>query len=108
MKKILFASLVLLSLVTIFSSGVSADPAKLYNGKARWQRLKGARYYIVYYKEDGNKKFNHAVGKLSADTDDFSIKHLIRGKTYWYRVSAIDKFGKEVWITDMKILPEIR
>lgn len=108
MKKILITSLLLLSVLIVFVGEVSADPAILYNGKARWKRLKGAKSYIIYYKEDGKKKFSHGVYGLSNATDDYSIKKLKRGRIYWYRVSAIDRFGKEVFITDTNILPEIK
>jgi hypothetical protein len=106
MKKNISAIL-LFVLFFVITSSISASTTELYNGKARWQRLKGAKYYNVYYRLSGSKKFNHAVSHLSKDTDDFSIKHLIIGQTYEYRISAVDKYGREVWITGILPLKRI-
>lgn len=106
MKKIISALLILL-LTFAISIPTEASTSKLYNGKARWKRLKGAKYYNVYYKESDGEKFIHAAGHLSKDTDDFSIKHLIIGETYVYRISAVDKYGNEVWVTPIQTLPKI-
>lgn len=106
MKKII-SSILIVVLFVLVATPVAADKSKLYNGKARWKRLKGAKYYNVYYKETGADEFIHAAGRLSKDTDDFSIKHLIIGQTYEYRISAVDKYGNEVWITPIQTLPRI-
>lgn len=69
------------------------------SGKAKWNAVAGAKYYNIYYKEAGDKKFTHSVRRLPQNTTSYTISSLKNGVTYWYDVSALNEAGKEFgWV----------
>lgn len=68
-----------------------------------WKAVPNAVSYNVYYKESNNKTFDHAVRNVNATM--ITINALKPGRTYWYRISALDGTGSEFWWSPVKKLP---
>lgn len=94
-----------LALLTLVSQNVfAAGTVNTASGKATWNTVSGVKYYNIYYKEAGDKKFTHAVRNLPQNSTSFTISHLKNGVTYWYNVSALNDAGTEFWWSRLKKL----
>ncbi len=63
--------------------------------KIKLPRVLGASTYNIYYKESGNKKYEHAIRTLPANVENYTIGFLKKGVAYSYAISALDRSGKE-------------
>lgn len=73
-------------------------------GTARWEQMPGAAGYHIYYRENGETKYNYAVPNLSSTTTSYMIRYLKPGVRYWYNVVAVDGSGKELQWSGLKKL----
>jgi hypothetical protein len=77
----------------------------LFKGSAlvTWPKVEGAVSYNIYYKRVGSRtgdNYTHAVRSIPANMTSYTITGLKRGKTYEYKISAVDASGKEfLWST---------
>jgi len=77
----------------------------LFKGSAvvTWPKVEGAAYYNIYYKRVGSRtgdNYAYAVRNIPADATSYTITGLKRGKTYEYKISAVNASGKEfLWST---------
>lgn len=88
----------LLALATFAAQGAFATGQVAYSwAKVMWNSAPGAKWYNIYYKESGDKKWTHAVRRLPWNATSYTINYLKRGTVYWYNVSALNDAGKEYW-----------
>jgi hypothetical protein len=73
------------------------------NATVTWQKVEGAKSYNIYYKRVGSHigdNYNNAVRNIPADQTSYTISGLKKGKTYEYKISAINENGEEfMWTT---------
>ena len=73
-----------------------AKQAKVTNNsvKLSWNKVKGAKYYLVYGNKCGSANRYQYIGKTSSTS--FTQKKLKKGTYYKYLVSAFDANGKHI------------
>lgn len=67
-------------------TGVSASNTAAKTITVKWNKVSGARYYLVYRSTSKNGKYTK-VGRTSAD--NYADKKAVKGKTYYYKVKTI-------------------
>jgi hypothetical protein len=83
----------------------------LFHGSApvTWPAVKGAVSYNIYYKRVGSisgDNFSFAVRNIPASATSYTITGLKRGKSYEYKVSAVNAAGEEYLWTSLEKTPD--
>lgn len=76
-----------------------------------WPKVEGAVSYNIYYKRVGSKtgdNYSYAVRNIPADMTSYTITGLKKGKTYEYKISAVDASGKEFLWSSSESTPEAK
>lgn len=88
------------------------DHLGLFQGSAtvNWPKVDGAKSYNIYYGKFQDKlnqepAFVFSVRDIPADQTSYTIRHLKRGWTYQYKISAVDASGKEFLWTSFENTP---
>jgi len=94
--------------VTQAVAGVSIARGVFSQVTINLPHVEGAVSYNIYYKEVTDGKFINAVRNVSASTTTYTISYLKHGKQYHYKISALDKSGKEFWWSKVTLFTNLQ
>lgn len=81
-------------------AGISVARPLFAEATVTWNKVDGAAAYNIYYKQYKEGYYTNAVRGVSADLTYYTISYLSKGKSYQYKVAAVDGSGKEFSITE--------
>lgn len=82
-------------------AGSNMEKGKTYKAvgvnsvRIEWRFSNNAVKYNVYYRERFAEKWRHSIPNLSQTTDRVTIKSLNPSRAYVYKVTGVDKKGRE-------------
>lgn len=66
-----------------------------------------ASSYNIYYSPASNGSFPYSVRNISNDTSSYTISYLRKDIVYQYKISALNKTGKEIWWSKVGSLSDV-
>ncbi|MBI2616703.1 fibronectin type III domain-containing protein [Candidatus Gottesmanbacteria bacterium] len=102
-RKFFIGASLALFVLTVYPGNVhaamtaSSSQQSYAQGTVKWNTVSGAKWYNIYYKENGQAKWTHAVRRLPANATNYTIGYLKKSVVYWYQVAAVKENGAEFW-----------
>jgi hypothetical protein len=118
MRKILFFLLVLVLLIGFVFverhallrtlAGTGMFKSMYVQSMIKLPHITDASSYNIYYSPASNGTFPYSVRNISNTTSSYTISYLRKDISYQYKISALNKAGKEIWWSKVNPLSDVQ
>ena len=76
-------------------------------GNVPLPHISGANSYNIYYSPASNNSFPYSVRGIPSSMSSYTVSYLRKNTPYQYKISALNKAGKEIWWSKASSLSDV-